>query len=90
MRYMVVGLNYGCEVTPVLSMLRVTFPEVTFTDERSLHGTFSSSWAIYVSGAFDARELERMRSVGVALRDGFQKGFMVGWDDHARTEGRRS
>lgn len=95
MRHQIVGLNYGCEVTPVLEMLRVTFPEIAFTDERiigsswptGLVGKHTSSWAVFATGEFNAKELDHMRVIGAAYRDGFQKGFMAGWNDHAKHGG---
>lgn len=81
MRYQIVGLNYGCEVDPVLAMLRVTFPEITFSVETTLEGTFTCSQAIFATGEFDARELDHMRITGAAFRSGFQKGYMVGFHD---------
>jgi hypothetical protein len=84
---LVVGLNHGAEIEPTLAALRAVYPSETFTVERSFHGTMcTSAWAIYVggAGAYDARGLDHMRHVGTACRDGFAKGYRVGWNDHAK------
>lgn len=81
-RYMVVGLNYGCEVKPTLDFLRIAFPELTFTDETEFHRTFSSSWAIFAE--VEASKIDHVRSVATAFRDGFNRGYVLGFNDPSR------
>jgi len=82
MRYLVIGLSYGCEVKPTLDFLRVAFPELRFTDESPEWGRLALN--IYAQGPFDAKQLDHMRTVATAFRDGFSKGFTLGFDDCAK------
>lgn len=84
MRHTIVGLNYGSEVDPVLGMLRAAFPDITFIQESTLHGSFSSSYIITAAGGFNALELDYLRALGTAFRDAYTKGFVAGWNDHAK------
>ena len=79
MKNLVVGLNYGIETDPTLAILREMFPEVVFSSEYSIDGTFTSGRSIYCNDYPTARELDHIRIVATAFLAGWRKGFLAGW-----------
>lgn len=75
MRYLIVGCNYGCEASPTQAFLAFTYPDVTFTIENVSEPGYTSNYAVYASGPFEARQLDEMRNTGHAFRKGFGKGY---------------
>lgn len=81
MRHLIIGLNYGCEIAPVLAHLKAAFPAFhVFNESGSTipqFPCFTLGLNVYVDGEVSPEQLSTMRLVATAFREGFAKGYAV-------------
>ncbi len=81
MKTLVLATEYGSENAATFAYLCKKYPNLSFSVERE----WNKEWSIYVSERpLDAKQLDEIRNIAVAFRDGVKEGYISGWNDRSK------